>query len=79
MTPEDRELLEETHKLANENNSMLRKMRRAGRWSTIFRVIYWFIVIGGVLGAYYALQPYLMDMAHIIDQSKTILNGNLPR
>lgn len=74
MTPEERSLLERTHALVEENNNILRKMRRAGRWSAVFRIIYWVLIIGLGLGAYYALQPYLMSAVNIINQGQSVIN-----
>lgn len=79
MTPEEKSLLERTHKLAEENNSILRGIRRSNRWSTLFRVIYWLVLVGLGLGAYYALQPYLMSAVKIINQGQSMLNSVSPR
>jgi hypothetical protein len=78
MTPEERSLLENTAALVKENNKILRGIRSSNRWSTIFRVIYWLIIIGLGVGAYYALQPYLMSAIGIINKGQSILNS-LPK
>jgi len=57
MTPEERELLTQSIKLAEENNKMLRGIRRSARVASFLRVIYWLIIIGTAFGAYYAIQP----------------------
>ena len=57
MSPEERELLEKSVALAEENNGMLRAMRRSQRMATIFRVIYWALIIASAIGALYFLQP----------------------
>lgn len=62
MTPEERSLLERTHKLAEENNNMLRSIRRSTRFGTIMRVLYWVIILALSFGAYYFIQPYLQTM-----------------
>jgi hypothetical protein len=59
MSPEERALLERTYKLAEENNEMLRALRRMNRWSTVLRFSYWLIIIVLSFGAYYFIQPYL--------------------
>ena len=58
MTPDEKELLEKTHSLAQENNKILRSIRSSNRWSSVFRVIYWIIIIGASIGAFYYIQPY---------------------
>lgn len=59
MTPEERELLTKSIKISEENNRMLRGMRRSARLSSFLRLIYWLIIIGAVLWSYYIIQPYL--------------------
>ena len=59
MSPEERELLEKSVSLSEENNKMLHAMRRSMRWASIIRGIYWVFIIGSAIGAYYFIQPYL--------------------
>lgn len=59
MNPEERSLLERTLKLAEENNEMLKSIRRSSRISLFMRVIYWLLIIGFSFGAYYFIQPYI--------------------
>ena len=58
MDPESKKLLEENLALEQENNSILRAMKRSMRWSQIMSVIYWLVIIGISIGAFYFLQPY---------------------
>ena len=69
MTPEERELLTQSIKLAEENNKMLRGLRRSNRVSIFFRVIYWVIIIGTAFGAYYAIQPKVQPYLDVIIRS----------
>ena len=62
MNPNEKELLEKTYKLSEENNNILKGIRSSNRWSTFFKVIYWTILIGIAVGAYYYVQPYV-DLA----------------
>lgn len=59
MTPEERSLLERTHQLVEENNEILRSMKRRARLGTAIRVFYWAVIIGISFGAFYFIQPYL--------------------
>ena len=68
MTPEERSLLERTHNLAEENNTLLRSMRRMARISGAFRAIYWIVIIGASVGAYYFVQPYLTQLLDVYGQ-----------
>ena len=59
MTPEEKSLLERTYKMTEENNAILHSLRRSARLSTIFKIIYWAVIIFVSIGAYYAIQPYM--------------------
>jgi hypothetical protein len=65
MSPEDRSLLESTHRLAQENNKILHSIRRNNRYATIFKVVYWVIIIGVSLGAFYFIQPYVESILNV--------------
>jgi hypothetical protein len=59
MQPEEKEMLKKTLELAQENNSMLHSIRRSMRLGRIMKVIYWVIIIGIAIGAYYYVTPYI--------------------
>ncbi len=59
MDSELKKTLEESLELSRENNKILRKMQNAARWGRAFRVFYWVIIIGSMLGAYYYFQPFI--------------------
>jgi hypothetical protein len=59
MLPEEKELLEKSVALGEENNKMLRSLTRSMRWGRIMRIVYWTLLIGSALGAYYFIQPYI--------------------
>lgn len=59
MTPEERELLVHSIKLAEENNKILRGIRRNARISSFLRVFYWLIILGSAFGLYYYTKPYI--------------------
>jgi len=68
MSPEERQLLIQTSRLVEENNKILRKMHRAALWGRIMHFLYWTIIIGLSVGAYYFIQPY-------VDQVQGIYGG----
>ena len=78
MNPEERKILEETYRLAKENNKSLKKIRRHMTYGTIFRLIYWGVIIGAGIGLFYFLQPYLENLSNVYsgftDQINTV-NG----
>ena len=63
MTPEEKSLLERTYKMSEENNAILRKMRRSAKISSALRYVYWAIIVALSLGAYYFIQPYVTFLA----------------
>jgi len=59
MQPEEREMLKKALELSRENNKMLQSIKRSMFMGRIFRVVYWIVVIGAAIGAYYYIEPYL--------------------
>ncbi len=59
MDPDVRVLLKKNLELAEENNRMLRSMRRNGRIMSIIHVLYWIVILGLALWSYQTIQPYL--------------------
>lgn len=70
MTPEEKSLLQRALKLSEENNSILRSMRRSNRVSMFLRIIYWLIIIGLSVGAYYFIQPYVSVLQGLLGGNK---------
>lgn len=71
MTPEERELLTQSIKLAEENNKMLRGLRRRARISSFLRIVYWMIILGITFGAYYFIEPYVNSMVKSYNDIKS--------
>ena len=59
MTPEEKQLLQETANLVKENHQILKSMRRSARIASFMRALYWIIILGSVFGTYYLIQPYI--------------------
>jgi hypothetical protein len=75
MNPQDKELLEKTYELANDNNKILHGIRRSNRWNAFFRVVYWIIIIGVSVGAFYYVQPYLNAAIKAFGTIQTDINS----
>lgn len=73
MSPEEKALLVKTAKLAEENNSILRKMRFGGRVRAALHALYWVIIIALSFGAYYFIEPYVKELVGVYSE----LKGNL--
>lgn len=60
-------------KLTEDNNKILRKMRRdqiVARWLKVF---YWLILIGALFGAYYFLQPYVSSFNNNLNDFQNVI------
>ncbi len=44
---------------------MLKKMVRNQKWTNIYRVVYWGIIIFSSVGAYYFIQPFLGNLFNV--------------
>jgi len=75
MTPEERELLKRSVELAEENNDILRSMRRSMRFARIMSIMYWVVIVGSAVGAYYLIQPYVESIAGVYGGAKESLDG----
>jgi hypothetical protein len=81
LEPQEKIMLERALKLAEDNNRIITKMYRAQKWARFFHTLYWVIVIGTAVGAYYFIQPYV-DVAvesfggfgESVERVKTIFN-----
>lgn len=67
MDPDERKKLNRTLELAEENNKMLTKLHRNMQWGRIFKVIYWIIIIGLAVGAFYFIQPYVEQLGNVYE------------
>lgn len=79
MDFEEKELVRKTFALAEENNRLLRKMRSSLRWTRIFRLIYWVIILGITVGAFYYIQPYIDQLMGVYSGLGDIQNLIMPR
>jgi hypothetical protein len=62
-----------------ENTRMVRALYRAQRWAFVYRIVYWVIIIGLALGAFYFIQPYLTALTGAYEtvsgQDSVLLRG----
>ena len=75
MTPEERQILIQTHRMVEENNHLIRKMRRAALWGRVWTILYWTVIIGASVGAYYFIQPYVEQVQGVYGGLKQDLNN----
>lgn len=79
MDFEEKELIKKTFRLAEENNKILRKMRSSMRWGRALRILYWIIIIGATVGAFYYIQPYIDQLMGVYSGLGDLQNVLLPR
>jgi len=70
MNPDERKLLDRIANQVDENNTILRGIRRVQRFTTVYRILYWVLIIGLSFGAFYFIQPY-------VNMLKGVASGNL--
>ncbi len=77
MTPEERELLQRAVELSEENNEILRSMRRSMKIARIMNIVYWVFIIGSAVGAFYLIQPYIDAVMSAYGNASNNLNSIL--
>jgi len=80
MDTDDRKLLDKVLSLTEENNKLLKKMRRSQQIASFMRVLYWIIILGVTFGAFYLLQPYVeqvVNMYNSVSNTSQKINGTL--
>jgi hypothetical protein len=65
MSPEEKELLRRSISLAEENNDILRSIQRSMRLARLMTFLYWVVIIGASVGAFYLIQPYLRSLSDL--------------
>lgn len=77
MNPEERSLLERTYKMAEENNEILKSIRRYTRFGTAIKIFYWVIIIGLSVGSIYFIQPLINALSGELGGSKPVDTGEV--
>lgn len=71
----DSRKLDELLEISHENNKILRSMRRTQRWSSVFRFVYWAVIVGSIFGVYYYFQPTLQKYKEVFQTSMGIIQN----
>jgi hypothetical protein len=74
MNPEERRLLERTLKLSEENNQMLKRMRRFARWGIVWGVLKIAIIFVPIILGYLYLEPHFGPISDTWKQAQGIIN-----
>jgi hypothetical protein len=71
----DSRKLDELLELTNENNKILRGMRRTQRWGSFFTIVYWAVILGSIFGVYYYFQPTIQKYVKTLQDSVGIIQN----
>ena len=75
MEPEDKKLLEESYRLSQENNRLLKSLYSSMRIRRYMSIVYWVFIIGSAIGAYYFIEPYANQVLDVFGSAKSNLNS----
>ncbi|MBI5139123.1 hypothetical protein HZA26_00730 [Candidatus Nomurabacteria bacterium] len=75
MDPESKKLLQDTFNIAQENNQMLRALKRSMQMARVMSILYWVFIIGSAVGAYYLIQPYVDQMMSVYEGAGEVLDN----
>ena len=67
--------LDELLEITRENNKILGGMRRTQRWGSLFRLVYWAVILGSVFGVYYYFQPTIQKYMKTFQTSIGIIQN----
>lgn len=70
MNEEDRILLHDLQKTVDENQKILKGIRSHHRMATLFKIIYWMVILAIIFGAYYFAKPVIDSVGDTIDKTK---------
>ncbi len=75
MDPEIKHLLEENLRLSQENNLLLAKVQTYLKWAQITKALYWLLIIGISVGAFYYTKPYLGNLLNIYSGDLSVIKS----
>ena len=71
----EKDQLDKILELVEENNHILRSMRRSARVSSLISYLYWIIIIGSMIGTYYYVQPYIDQLLKVYQELNSSVKG----
>lgn len=72
-----KKLLEKNLAVSEESLKLLKKMHRSAVAARVFKVLYWLMILGIIVGSYIYLKPYIAKLQTMI-QNVQNLQKNLP-
>lgn len=75
MNPEERQLLERTLKLSEENSQILKKINNRARWSFLWGFIKACVIVIPLVIGFFYLQPFIDQAGKNFHDIQNLLNG----
>jgi len=72
---DNKEILEKILETTEDNNKLLKKINKGIVFSRVVTFIYWIIILGIGIGAYYYIQPYIDGLFDTYDGVRGFLQG----
>lgn len=79
MNADERHMLEEILKITEQNNRILRRMRREVVLGRLFHILYWAIIIAVAVASYYYIKPYLGSLDGALQTVDKFKDIQMPR
>lgn len=70
MDDDLRSKIDETFRLAKENNKILHSVQNHARWAAVMRFAYWLVILGIGIGSFYFIQPYIEQAMNLYSSFK---------
>ena len=78
MDPEDKKKLDRLLLISENNNRLLRRMRREVLWMRFFRVVYLVVILGAIVAGYLYFSPYFGSFQNALNVLGQLKNFQLP-
>lgn len=75
MMAENQRLLLENLELSRQNSKIIKKIQGHLHQTMIFKTLYWIIIIGMAIGAFYFIRPYVDTIVTTYNQTREYINN----
>lgn len=60
--------IDEIREITERNNEILQDIKKSMFWRNVFSIVYWVLIIGVAIGAFYFIQPYVDRLYEAYEQ-----------
>jgi len=75
MSPEEKELLQRSVTLAEENNRILHALHKHMKIRRALSIAYWVLIVGIAVGAFYFVEPFVGQVRDMYEGAKGSIDG----